>query len=70
MTHFESAARFGRAGSKTKRGPFALEYASWHAHLAGRRLLDLPTPVAPARAVQLDYTALFARLAGVDRKAA
>lgn len=65
-----NAARFDRAGSKTTRKPFALDYASWHAHLAGRKPLDVPTVAEPARVIQLDYAAWYARLAGADRKAA
>lgn len=65
-----NAVRFDRAGSKSKRKPFALNYASWHAHLAGRKPLDAPTPVEPARVFHLDYAAWHARLTGAEQKAA
>jgi hypothetical protein len=53
-----------------KRSPYALAYASWHAHLEGPTPLDVLTPVALARVVQFDCAAWFARLPGVDRTAA
>jgi hypothetical protein len=34
MSRYAHAIQFDGAGSKAKRKPFALDYASWHAHLA------------------------------------
>ena len=70
MSRDVNAVRIVRAGSKTKRTPFALDYASWHAHLAGQKSLNVQTSMASARVVQLDYAAWYARLTGADRKAA
>lgn len=56
MSRYVIAVRFdraARAASKQKRTPFALDYASWHAHLAGRKPLTVPTPGEPARVVHL-----------------
>ena len=70
MSRNVNAVRFIHARSTTSRRRFALDYASWHAHLAGRTPLRMPTPVEPARVVRLDYAAWYARLAGDDRTAA
>jgi hypothetical protein len=70
MSRNVNAVRFDRTGSKPKKRPFALDYASWRAHLAGRKPLHVPTPAEPARVVEIDYAAWFARLTGTDWKAA
>jgi hypothetical protein len=70
MSRNVNAVRFIHVRSKSKRGRFALDYASWHAYLVGSTPLNVPTTVEPAEVVQLDYAAWYARLTGADRKAA
>ena len=70
MSRNVNAVRFIHVRSKSKRGRFVLDYASWHAHLAGRTSLSVPTPVEPAPVAHLDYAAWHARLTGPDRRAA
>ena len=49
---------------------FRLDYATWHAHLAGRPLATVSAPVASGHdIVFVDYATWHAHLAGLDKAA-
>ena len=65
-----TAPRAGRGGATTAPPPYHLDYAAWHARLAGHNGPVAPAPTRSGRRVPLDLETWRAYLAGSEQRAA